>query len=94
MSREQELYNFFIKQNKHSSSSLGRKMTTIRRWPKVKSISTVSIIGTAGRGADSAKLTNKIYLKAIEKAKEAITGKFRLSLNNVELVSGGAAWAG
>uniref|UniRef100_A0A1X7UQN9 Uncharacterized protein n=1 Tax=Amphimedon queenslandica TaxID=400682 RepID=A0A1X7UQN9_AMPQE len=31
--------------------------------------------------------------KAIEKAKEVITGRFRLSLNKVELVSRGAAWA-
>ena len=54
----------------------------------------VSIIGTAGRGADSAKLNKEIYLKAIEKAKEIITGRFRLPLNKVELVSGGAAWAG
>ena len=33
---------------------------------------TVSIIGTAGRGADSVKLTNEIYFK---KAKEFITLK-------------------
>lgn len=54
-----------------------------------------SIIGTAGRGGkDQTKLTKSIYDKAIDKAKQVITERFKLTLTDVHLVSGGAAWAG
>lgn len=56
--------------------------------------SKVSIIGTAGRGADGSKLSKELFYEAVEKAKEVITENFKLKLGNVHLVSGGAAWAG
>ena len=54
---------------------------------------TVSIIGTAGRGADSAKLSKEIILY-LREGKRGHYARFRLSLNQIELVSGRAAWAG
>ena len=55
---------------------------------------TVSIIGTAGRREDGSKLTSEIFHRAIDKTKEVIKDKFKLSLEQVHLVSGGAAWMG
>ena len=54
----------------------------------------VSIIGTAGRRGDGDKLSLDIYNRAIDKVKEIINRKFGLPLARVQLVSGGAAWAG
>ena len=54
----------------------------------------VSIIGTAGRREDGSKLTSEILHRAIDKTKEIIKDKFKLSLEQVHLVSGGAAWMG
>ena len=54
----------------------------------------VSIIGTAGRQEDGSKLTSEIFHRAIDKTKEVIKDKFKLSLEQVHLVSGGAAWMG
>ena len=54
----------------------------------------VSIIGTAGRRGDGRKLTSEIFHRAIDKTKEVIKDKFKLSLEQVHLVSGGAAWMG
>ena len=57
-------------------------------------IPTVSIIGSAGRRGDGSKLTSEIFHRAIDKTKEVIQEKFKLSLDQVHLVSGGAAWMG
>ena len=54
----------------------------------------VSIIGTAGRREDGSKLTSEIFHRAIDKTKQVIKDKFKLSLEQVHLVSGGAAWMG
>ena len=54
----------------------------------------VSIIGTAGRREDGSKLTPEIFYRAIDKTKEIIKDQFKLSLEQVHLVSGGAAWMG
>ena len=54
----------------------------------------VSIIGTAGRREDGSKLTLEIFHRAIDKTKQIIKDKFKLSLEQVHLVSGGAAWMG
>ncbi len=54
----------------------------------------VSIIGTAGRREDGSKLSSEIFHRAIDKTKEVIKDDFKLSLEQVHLVSGGAAWMG
>eukprot|EP00731_Ephydatia_muelleri_P036089 Em0200g8a len=53
----------------------------------------VSIVGTAGRGPDFAKMSKDIYRRTFQKAKDVITNVFKLELGAVELVSGGAAWS-
>lgn len=54
----------------------------------------VGIIGSAGRKADAKKMTKGVYDAMVAKAEEVITQHFKLDLNQVHLVSGGAAWAG
>ena len=51
-------------------------------------------MGTAGRGPDFSKMSKMIYGKMFKKAKDIIKDEFMLKLDSVELVSGGAAWAG
>ncbi len=55
---------------------------------------TVSIVGSAGRRGDAAKMNKKLYLRMVEKAKAVITKDFKLDFQNIHLVSGGAAWSG
>jgi hypothetical protein len=52
----------------------------------------ISLIGTAGRRDDLEKLNVEIYNRAIDKVKEVIVKHFKLSLEDVHLISGGAAW--
>lgn len=54
----------------------------------------VSIVGSAGRRADLKKLNKTLYHRMIDKAKEVLTDVWKLQLDRVELVSGGAAWSG
>ena len=54
----------------------------------------VSIIGSAGRRGDGKKMTAEIYNRALDKAKEVIKDEFKLNLEKIHLVSGGAAWTG
>ena len=54
----------------------------------------VSIVGSAGRRADLKKLNKTLYHRMIDKAKEVLTDVWKLQLDEVELVSGGAAWSG
>ena len=54
----------------------------------------VSIIGSAGRRDDLQKLNKTLYHRMIDKAKKVITDVWKLQLDKVELVSGGAAWSG
>ena len=54
----------------------------------------VSIIGTAGRGADGRKLSKDLHYRTVEKTKEVISDIWKLKLSDIHLVSGGAAWAG
>ncbi len=55
---------------------------------------TVSIIGSAGRRADGKKMTKDLFDKMVEKAKAVISDDFKLELQRVHIISGGAAWAG
>ena len=57
-------------------------------------VTTVGIIGSAGRKADAKKMTKEIFHAMLDKAEQVITKQFRLNLLQVCLVSGGAAWAG
>ena len=52
----------------------------------------VAIIGTAGRGYNIKKLDKTVFDKMVKKAKKIIEKQFKLKLEDVELVSGGAAW--
>jgi hypothetical protein len=54
---------------------------------------TVSIIGTAGRKSDANKLNAELFAKMVVQAKQTIETTWGLFPENVELVSGGAAWA-
>ena len=55
---------------------------------------TVSIIGSAGRRGDAHKMTKELYWKMVAKSEQVISNVFKLDLQRVHLVSGGAAWAG
>lgn len=54
----------------------------------------VSIVGSAGRRADIQRLNKTLYYHMIDKAKEVLTDVWKLQIEQVELVSGGAAWSG
>ena len=54
----------------------------------------VSIIGSAGRRADLQKLNKTLYHRMIDKTKEVLTDVWKMEIERVELVSGGAAWSG
>ena len=68
------------------------KQTLLKKPPVT--VTTVGIIGSAGRKEDCKKMTKDIFYKMVEKAEKVITEDFRLDLSKVHLVSGGAAWAG
>ncbi len=55
---------------------------------------TVSIIGSAGRRTASKKMNKQLFASMVEKARSVIREDFKLELQNVHIVSGGAAWAG
>ena len=54
----------------------------------------VSIVGSAGRRADIQRLNKALFNRMIDKAKEVLTDVWKLQFEQVELVSGGAAWSG
>lgn len=68
--------------------------TTLAQFARSSSLTTVSIIGSAGRRGDADKMTKELYWRMVEEAERVITEEFRLDLARVHLVSGGAAWAG
>lgn len=53
----------------------------------------VSIVGTAGRKEDGAKLNRNVFENMKTKAEALILNKFKLRKQDVLLVSGGSAWA-
>jgi len=57
-------------------------------------MTTVSIIGTAGRKGDGKLLTSSVFTAMIREAERIITETWKLSWDRVHLVSGAAAWAG
>jgi hypothetical protein len=52
----------------------------------------ISIIGSAGRGSDGAKMTRELYFKMVRDAKEVIS-QIEDSHEDTSLISGGAAWS-
>lgn len=56
-------------------------------------LTTVSIIGTAGRKEDGAKMTPELFEEMCKVAYNVIVLRWKLSPKTVCLVSGGAAWA-
>lgn len=67
---------------------------TLHQLAGGSSLTTVSIIGSAGRKGDAAKMTKDLYWKMVEKAELVILNELKLDSGRVHLVSGGAAWAG
>lgn len=57
------------------------------------SVTSIAIIGTAGRKADEHKLTKEIWNKMIVKAEDIITKEWEFRWSEVALVSGGAAYS-
>lgn len=54
----------------------------------------VSIIGTAGRGENSKLLTKTSFEWMCNEAIDIIENRLKIAWSDVQLVSGGAAWAG
>lgn len=54
----------------------------------------VAIIGTAGRGGLSAKMSKPTFTAMVESAKDIVETTWKLPWSQIDLVSGGAAWAG
>lgn len=54
---------------------------------------TVSIVGTAGRAEDGAKMSAALFQRMTKEAMRIITEDWKLSPDRVCLVSGGSAWA-
>lgn len=52
---------------------------------------TLSIIGSAGRGADADKMSGEVFERAVCKATRFIKNK-NIDIDNLVLVSGGSAW--
>lgn len=67
---------------------------TLIQLSRGSSLSTVSIIGSAGRRGDEMKMTRELYWNMVDKAQSVISENFKLDTERVHLVSGGAAWAG
>ena len=67
---------------------------TLVQLSRGSSLSTVSIIGSAGRRGDAIKMTRELYWNMVDKAQCVISEHFKLDPGRVHLVSGGAAWAG
>lgn len=53
----------------------------------------IGIIGTAGRKDDGPKMSSELFEKMFEHITNYITEELGYNLSEVELVSGGAAWA-
>jgi hypothetical protein len=53
----------------------------------------IAIIGTAGRGSSSAKMTSALFDAMVVKAKEYVETTCQFNWSNIDLVSGGAAWS-
>jgi hypothetical protein len=62
----------------------------LRTIPKL--MPSVAIIGTAGRY--NSGMTMNLWMKMCQRAKDIILHEFQLHQHQVELISGGAAWAG
>lgn len=54
----------------------------------------VSVVGTAGRKADGKRMNSAIFRRMIDKTIDVITNDFKLKMERVHLISGGAAWSG
>lgn len=53
----------------------------------------IGIIGTAGRGEDAYRLSARSFIKMGELVHEIVTRKLQVQCTDVDLISGGAAWA-
>ncbi len=53
----------------------------------------IGIIGTAGRNDDAFKLSARSFIKMGEFVHDIVTNRLQIQWNDVDLISGGAAWA-
>lgn len=67
---------------------------TLRQLAGSSSLTTVSIIGSAGRKGDASRMTKELYWRMVQKSERVISDVLKLDCSHVHLVSGGAAWAG
>ena len=67
---------------------------TLFQFSRGSPLTTVSIIGSAGRRGDAKKMTRDVYWNMVDIAQRVISEDFKLDPGRVHLVSGGAAWAG
>jgi hypothetical protein len=75
------------------STSEGALISEARTIRRLKSLTTVAIIGTAGRD-NTGTMTMNLWMKMCERAQDIILNEFQLHQHQVELISGGAACAG
>lgn len=54
----------------------------------------VAIIGTAGRGGKGARMSKSLFMAMVQAATDVIENTWKLPWSQIDLVSGGAAWAG
>jgi hypothetical protein len=57
-------------------------------------LTNIGIIGTAGRGTGSSKMTKHLFDIMLVEAERIIIKQLKFEWKNVMLVSGGAAWSG
>ena len=70
-------------------------MSVERDEVQVRALTTVAVIGTAGRDKRYAdKMNADLFHEMCEKTERIITQDYGLSTQNIQLVSGGAAWSG
>lgn len=53
----------------------------------------IGIIGTAGRGEDAYRLFERSFIKMGEIVHEIVTQRLQVQCTDIDLISGGAAWA-
>lgn len=54
----------------------------------------MAIIGTAGRGGKGASMSKSLFMAMVKAATNVIENTWKLPWSQIDLVSGGAAWAG
>ncbi|KAI8846683.1 hypothetical protein BC829DRAFT_418953 [Chytridium lagenaria] len=56
-------------------------------------MTTVAVIGTAGRGPDGARMSKDLFERMVVKCEDILINIWKMRWDDIHLVSGGAAWA-